>query len=114
MKPSLASTGLVFVLLGVGLGAWGFVGVIPSPIQIGLGAAMALTGVGLWLRARLAHHVGLLLAGGATGLGGWNLYRALEEAHRFAAVKAAVMLAVGLYLLIALVRTRARLRPAAR
>ena len=112
MKPSIRSTGLAFLLLGVGLGAWGFVGVIPSPIQIGLGAAMALTGVGLFFRARLAHNAGLVIASGASGLGGWNLYRALEDTHHLGAVKAGVMLAVGLYLLFALVLTRAQFRPA--
>jgi hypothetical protein len=107
MKPSIRSTGIAFLLLGIGLGAWGFVGLIPSPIQIGLGAAMALTGIGLFFRARLAHNAGLLIATGASGLGGWNLYRAMEGAQRLAAIKAGVMLAVGLYLLVSLFLTRA-------
>ncbi|MGZ6144210.1 MAG: hypothetical protein ACXWLM_12795 [Myxococcales bacterium] len=94
------------MLLGLGLGAWGFVGIIPSPIQIGLGAAMALTGVGLFFRARLAHSAGLAIATGASGLGGWNLYRAMEGAQRLAAIKAGVMLAIGLYLLVSLIFTR--------
>jgi hypothetical protein len=109
MKPSILSTGIAFLLLGVGLAAWGFVGLVPSPIQIGVGAAMALTGVGLFFRARLAHTVGLAISVGASGLGGWNLYRAMEGAHRLAAVKAGVMLAVGLYLLVSLALTRAQL-----
>ena len=109
MKPSIRSTGLAFVLLGLGLAAWGFVGLIPSPIQIGVGAAMALTGLGLLFRARIAHNLGLALSVAASGLGGWNLYRALEEAQRLAAVKAGVMLAVGLYLLVSLALTRAQL-----
>ena len=107
MKPSIRSTGLAFLLLGIGLAAWGFVGLLPSPMQIGLGAAMALTGVGLFFRARLAHTAGLAIASAASGLGGWNLYRALEAAQRVAAVKAGVMLAVGLYLLLSLLITRA-------
>jgi hypothetical protein len=107
MKPYIRSTGIAFLLLGIGLGAWGFVGLIPSPIQIGLGAAMALTGIGLFFRARLAHNAGLLIATGASGLGGWNLYRAMEGAQRLAAIKAGVMLAVGLYLLVSLFLTRA-------
>ena len=111
MKPSIRSTGLAFLLLGIGLAAWGVVGLIPSPIQIGVGAAMALTGVGLFFRARLAHTAGLAIAAGASGLGGWNLYRAMEDAQRFAAVKAGVMLAVGLYLLIALLLTRTHFVP---
>ena len=108
MKPSIRSTGIAFLVLGIGLGAWGFVGLVPSPIQIGLGAAMALTGIGLFFRARLAHNAGLAIATGASGLGGWNLYRAMEEAQRVAAIKAGVMLAVGLYLLVSLVFTRAQ------
>lgn len=112
MKPSIRSTGLAFLLLGLGLAAWGFVGLIPSPIQIGVGAAMALTGLGLFFRARLAHNVGLLLAAGTTGLGGWNLYRALEDAHHLGIAKAGVMLAIGLYLLVSLAFTRAQFRPA--
>jgi hypothetical protein len=112
MKPSIRSTGLAFLVLGIGLAAWGFVGIIPSPTQIGLGAAMALTGIGLFFRARLAHNAGLAIATGATGFGGWNLYRALEDAHHVGVVKAGVMLAVGLYLLASLVFTRAHFRPA--
>ena len=107
MKPSIRSTGIAFLLLGIGLGAWGFVGLVPNPIQIGVGAAMALTGVGLFFRARLAHNAGLFIATGASGLGGWNLYRAMEGAQRLAAIKAGVMLAVGLYLLVSLFLTRA-------
>jgi hypothetical protein len=110
MKPSIRSTGLAFLLLGLGLAAWGFVGVLPSPIQIGVGGAMALTGLGLFFRARLAHQVGLALATGTSGLGGWNLYRALEDAHHLGIVKAGVMLAVGLYLLVSLALTRAHFR----
>lgn len=109
MKPSIVSTGLAFVILGVALAAWGFVGLVPSPVQIGLGAAMGLTGVGLFFRARVAHNVGLVIASGATGLGGWSLYRALEDAHHVGAVKAGVMVAVGLYLLVSLAWTRAQL-----
>ena len=108
MKPSIRSTGIAFLLLGVGLAAWGFVGLMPSPIQIGVGAAMALTGIGLFFRARLAHNAGLAISVGASGLGGWNLYHALEGAQRLAAVKAGVMLAVGLYLLLSLALTRAQ------
>ena len=107
MKPSVISTGIAFLLLGVGLAAWGFVGLMPSPIQIGVGAAMALTGIGLFFKARLAHNAGLAIAVAASGLGGWNLYRAMEEAQRLAAIKAGVMLAVGLYLLVSLALTRA-------
>lgn len=108
MKPSIRSTGIAFLVLGIGLGAWGFVGLVPSPIQIGLGAAMALTGIGLFFRARLAHNAGLAISTGASGLGGWNLYHAMEGAQRLAAIKAGVMLAVGLYLLVSLVFTRAQ------
>lgn len=109
MKPSIRSTAIAFLVLGIGLGAWGFVGILPSPIQIGVGAAMALTGIGLLFRARLAHNAGLAISVGASGLAGWNLYRALEGAQRLAAVKAGVMLAVGLYLLVSLAFTRAQL-----
>ena len=109
MKPSIRSTAIAFLLLGLGLGAWGFVGLVPSPIQIGVGAAMALTGLGLFFRARLAHNAGLAISVGASGLAGWNLYHALEGAHRLAAIKAGVMLAVGLYLLVSLAFTRAQL-----
>ena len=109
MKPSIRSTGLAFLLLGLVLAAWGFVGVLPSPIQIGVGAAMGLTGIGLLFRARLAHNAGLAISTAASGLGGWNLYHALEHAQRLAAVKAGVMLAVGLYLLVSLALTRAQL-----
>jgi hypothetical protein len=113
MKPSILSTGLAFLVLGVALGAWGFVGIVPSPIQIGVGGAMALTGVGLFFRARVAHNVGLAIASGTAGLGGWNLYRALEESQRLGMVKGGVMLAVGLYLLASLALTRAQFRSAA-
>ena len=75
-------------------------------MQIGVGAAMALTGLGLFFRARLAHDLGLAIATGASGLGGWNLYHALEGAQRLAAIKAGVMLAIGLYLLVSLALTR--------
>jgi hypothetical protein len=109
MKPSIRSTAIAFLLLGLGLGAWGFVGLVPSPIQIGLGAAMALTGIGLFFRARLAHNAGLAISVGASGLAGWNLFHALEGAQRLAAVKAGVLLAVGLYLLVSLAFTRAQL-----
>jgi hypothetical protein len=108
MKPSIRSTGIAFLLLGIGLAAWGFVGLMPSPIQIGVGAAMALTGIGLFFRARLAHNAGLAISVAASGLGGWNLYRAMEGAQRLAAIKAGVMLAVGLYLLVSLAITRAQ------
>jgi len=108
MKPSIRSTGIAFLLLGIGLAAWGFVGILPSPVQIGVGAAMALTGLGLFFRARIAHNLGLAIATGASGLGGWNLYHALEGAQRLAAIKAGVMLAVGLYLLVSLALTRAQ------
>ena len=107
MKPSIRSTGIAFLVLGIGLAAWGFVGLIPSPIQIGVGAAMALTGIGLFFRARLAHNAGLAISVAASGLGGWNLYHAMEQAQRIAAIKAGVMLAVGLYLLVSLALTRA-------
>ena len=106
MKPSLLSTGIAFLLLGAGLAAWGFVGLVPSPIQIGVGAAMALTGIGLFFKARLAHNAGLAISVAASGLGGWNLYRAMEGSQRLAAIKAGVMLAVGLYLLVSLALTR--------
>jgi hypothetical protein len=108
MKPSIRSTGLAFLLLGLGLAAWGFVGVLPSPTQIGVGAAMALTGLGLFFRARLAHNAGLIIATGTSGLGGWNLYRAVQDTHHVGMVKAGVMLAVGLYLLASLALTRAQ------
>jgi hypothetical protein len=107
MKPSIRSTGLAFLLVGLGVAAWGFVGLLPSPIQIGAGAALALTGLGLFFRARLAHNAGLVLASAGTGLGGWNLYHAMEGSQRLAAIKAGLMLAVGLYLLVSLVVTRA-------
>lgn len=112
MKPSLRSTGFAFLVLGLGLAAWGFVGVLPSPTQIGLGAAMALTGIGVLFRVRLAHNAGLLLATATSGFGGWNLYRALEDAHHVGVVKAGITLAVGLYLLTSLAVTRAQLAPA--
>jgi hypothetical protein len=112
MKPSIRSTGIAFLVLGIGLVARGFVGIIPSPTQIGLGGAMALTGLGLFFKARLAHNAGLAIATGASGFGGWNLYRALEDAHKVGMVKAGVMLAIGLYLLASLVVTRSHLRAA--
>jgi hypothetical protein len=108
MKPSITSTAIAFLVLGIALGAWGFF-LIPSPVQIGIGAAMALTGIGLLFRARIAHNLGLVIATGASGLGGWNLYHALEASQRIAAVKAGAMLAVGLYLLVSLAVTRAQL-----
>ena len=112
MKPSLRSTAFAFLVLGLGFAAWGFVGVLPSPTQIGIGAAMALTGIGLLFRVRLAHNAGLLIATATSGFGGWNLYRALEDSHHLGIVKASVTLAVGLYLLISLAFTRAQLAPA--
>jgi hypothetical protein len=112
MKPSIASTGIAFLVVGIGLAAWGFVGLVPSPTFIGAGAAMGLTGLGLFFRRRLAHNVGLLMASGTCGLGGWSFYRALEAHQRLGLVKAGVMVAVGVYLLISLVVTRAQLRPA--
>jgi hypothetical protein len=108
MKPSIRSTGLAFLLLGLGLAAWGFVGVLPSPTQIGVGAAMALTGLGLFFRARLAHNAGLVIATATSGLGGWNLYHAVQDTHHVGMIKAGVMLAVGLYLLVSLALTRAQ------
>lgn len=111
MKPSIRSTGLAFLVLGLGLAAWGFVGVLPSPTQIGGGGALALTGVGLLFRARLAHNAGLALASATSALGGWNLYRALEDSHHVGMVKAGLTLAVGLYLLVSLALTRAQLTP---
>ena len=115
MKPSVRKTGLAFLILGVGLVAWGFVGVLPSPTFIGGGAAIALTGVGLFLRARLAHRVGLVLSTLATGLGGWNLYRAIEAQRHFEIAKSGVLVAVSLYLLVSLLWVRphfARVKPA--
>jgi hypothetical protein len=111
MKPSIRSTGLAFVILGAALAGWGFMGIIPSPTYIGLGATLALTGIGLFFKARLAHNAGLLLSSGTAGLGGWNLYRALEDSHHVGVVKAAVTLALGLYLLVSLVIVRRQLRP---
>src|SRR6516225_8735338 len=94
MKPSIRSTGLAFLLLGAALVGWGFLGIIPSPTYIGLGAILAFTGIGLFLKARLAHNAGLLLSTGTLGLGGWNLYRALEDQHHVGMVKAGVMIAL--------------------
>lgn len=112
MKPSIRSTGLAFLLLGIGLAAWGFVGILPSPTQIGIGAAMALTGVGLFFRARLAHNAGLTIATSTVGWGGWNLYHALQDSHHLGIAKAGALLAVGLYLLVSLAITRTHFRPA--
>jgi hypothetical protein len=112
MKPSIFSTGLASVVLGAALVAWGFFGIVPSPTYIGSGVAVGLTGVGLLLRARVAHSVGLLLAAGATGLGGWNFYRALEQSQHVAMIKAGVLVAVGLYFLVSLTLLRAHFRPA--
>jgi hypothetical protein len=102
MKPSIRSTGLAFLILGAALVGWGFLGIIPSPTYIGLGATLALTGIGLFFRARVAHNVGLMVSTATLGLGGWNLYRALEDQHHIGIVKAGVTLAVGLYLLVSL------------
>ena len=109
MKPSIRNTGLAFLLLGVALVAWGFVGhLIPSPTFIGGGAAVALTGVGLFFRVRRAHQIGLFLATVATGLGGWSLYRAIEPPmSNLAIAKAGVLTAVSLYLLVSLFWVRA-------
>jgi hypothetical protein len=112
MKPSIRSTGLAFLILGVALGGWGFLGIIPSPVYIGLGATLALTGVGVLFRARLAHNAGLLFSTATVGLGSWNLYRALEDQHHVGMVKAGITLAVGLYLLASLVFVRRHFRPA--
>jgi hypothetical protein len=114
MKPSIRTTGLAFLLLGAGLAAWGFVGLIPSPTFIGGGAAVALTGVGLFFRARLAHRAGLVLSTAATGLGGWNLYHAIHSSStsHLAIVKAGVLTAVSLYLLVSLVWVRPHFRRA--
>ncbi len=114
MKPSIGSTGLAFLLLGAALVGWGFLGIIPSPTYIALGAALALTGVGLFLRARLAHNAGLLLSTATLGLGGWNLYRALEDQHHVGMVKAGVLVALGLYLLVSLVVVRSQFLTAKR
>jgi hypothetical protein len=112
MKPSIFSTGLAFIVLGAALVAWGFFGILPSPTHIGGGIALGVTGLGIFLRARVAHTVGLLLSTGATGLGGWNLYRAVEESQRLAMIKAGALLAAGLYLLVSLAFVRAQFRPA--
>lgn len=112
MKPSIFSTGLAFLALGVALVAWGFLRIIPSPTFIGGGAALALTGVGLFLRARLAHRVGLLLATGAAGFGGWSLYHAVEKAQHADMFKFGALAAVGLYLLVSLALVRAQFRSA--
>jgi hypothetical protein len=112
MKPSIRSTGIAFLILGVALVGWGFLGIIPSPVYIGLGATLALTGVGLFFKARLAHNVGLLLSTATVGFGGWSLYRALENQHHVGVVKAGIMLALGLYLLASLVVVRSQFRPA--
>jgi len=112
MKPSIFSTGLAFLALGVALVAWGFLRIIPSPTFIGGGAALALTGVGLFLRARLAHRIGLLLATGAAGFGGWNLYHAVQQAQHAEMFKFGALAAVGLYLLVSLAVVSAQFRPA--
>ncbi len=112
MKPSIASTGIAFLILGAALVGWGFLGIIPSPSYIGLGATLALTGVGLFFRARLAHNAGLLLSTATLGLGGWNLYRALEDQHHVGMVKAGITLALGLYLLVSLLLVRRHFVPA--
>jgi hypothetical protein len=110
MKSRVFSIGVTFLVLGFALGAWGFVGLVPSPTQIGMGGAMAATGLGLMFHVRLAYHLGLALSTAATGLGGWKLYRALEDAHHVGIVKAGIMLAIGLYLLVALALQRAQFR----
>jgi hypothetical protein len=112
MKPSIFSTGIAFLLLGVALVAWGFLRIIPNPLFIGGGAALGLTGVGLFLRARLAHRAGMVLATAATGFGGWNAYRAFEGAQHGELVKFAAMAAVGLYLLVSLTVVRGQFRTA--
>lgn len=112
MKPSIRSTGLAFLILGVALVGWGFVGIIPSPTYIGFGATLALTGVGLFFKARLAHNAGMLLSTATLGLGGWTMYRALEDQHHVGMVKAGIMIALGLYLLVSLFFVRAQFRPA--
>jgi hypothetical protein len=114
MKPSLFSTGLAFAVLGAALVAWGFFGLIPHPLYIGGGIAAALTGIGLILRFRPAHTFGLLLSTGASGFGGWGLYRAVEQSQRMAMVKSGAVLAVGLYLLVSLALLRVHFRPAAK
>jgi hypothetical protein len=106
MKPTVQSTAIAFLVLGAALAAWGFVGVLPSATQIGLGATLALTGVGLFLRARLAHRAGLVVAASSVGLGGWRLYTAIGAGHHFAIAKAGVMIAMGLYLLVSLMLVR--------
>jgi hypothetical protein len=114
MKPSIRSTGLAFLLVGAALVGWGFLGIIPSPTYIGFGATLALTGIGLFFKARLAHNAGLLLSTATLGLGGWNLYRALEDQHHVGMVKAGIMIALGLYLLASLFFVRSQFRPAAK
>jgi hypothetical protein len=112
MKPSIRSTGLLFLLLGAALVGWGFLGIIPSPTYIGLGATLALTGLGLFFKARLAHNFGLAVSSATLGFGGWNLYRALEDQHHVGIAKAAIMIGLGLYLLVSLVVVRRHFRPA--
>jgi hypothetical protein len=112
MKPSIGSTGLAFLLLGAALVGWGFLGIIPSPTYIGFGATLALTGMGILFKARLAHNVGLIVATGTLGLGGWNLYRALTDHHHVGMVKAGIMIALSLYLLASLFLVRSQFRPA--
>jgi hypothetical protein len=111
MKPTVFSTALAFVILGAALAAWGFVGVLPSPTKIGLGALLALTGVGLLLKARLAHQAGLLLSTSSVGLAGWNLYRAIGGGQHFAIAKAGALLALGIYLLVSLAFVRRHFAP---
>lgn len=113
MKPSIRNTGLVFLLIGAGLVAWGFLGhLIPSPTFIAGGAAIALTGVGLFFRARIAHRAGLVLSTIATGCGGWTLYHAVYPTmtSHLAVAKAGILTAVGLYLLVSLVWVRPHFR----
>jgi len=112
MKPSLFTTGLAFAVLGAALVAWGFFGLIPHPLYIGGGIAAALTGIGLILRLRMAHTVGLLLSLGTSGFGGWGLYQAVEASQRMAMIKWGAVTGVGLYLLISLALLRAHFRPA--
>ena len=112
MKPSIRNTGLAFLLLGAGLVGWGFLGLLPSPTFIGGGAAVALTGIGLLFRARIAHRAGLVLSTIATGCGGYSLYHAVYPtmSSHLAVAKAGILTAVGLYLLVSLVWVRPHFR----